>query len=78
MEMRSSLQSCSAKSMHGLTDLPQTSKLLKAGARVCRPGSLMFLLLGAQNYQICPKGVKRIGWMYCLSSWKHLLWLNTF
>jgi len=52
-----------SKSMYGLTDLPQTSKLLKAGARVCRPGSLMFLLLGAQNYQICPKGVKRIGWI---------------
>jgi hypothetical protein len=52
-----------AKSMYGLTDLPQTSKLLKAGARVCRPGSLMFLLLGAQNYQMCPKGVKRIGWI---------------
>lgn len=30
---------------------------------VCRPGSLMFLLLGAQNYQMCPKGVKRIGWI---------------
>ena len=52
-----------AKSMYGLTDLPQTSKLLKAGARVCRPGSLMFLLLGAKNYQMCPKGVKRIGWI---------------
>ena len=23
----------------------------------------MFLLLGPQNYQICPPGVKRIGWI---------------
>lgn len=51
-----------AKSMYG-TELPETSKLLKAGARVIKPGSLMFLLLGAQNYQMCPKGVKRIGWI---------------
>jgi hypothetical protein len=42
------------------TDLPNPSKLLKAGARVCKPGSLMFLLLGSQNYQIHPKGVMRI------------------
>jgi hypothetical protein len=45
------------------TDLPVPSKLLKAGARVCKPGSLMFLLLGPQNYQIHPKGVKRIGYI---------------
>jgi hypothetical protein len=51
-----------AKSMYG-TDLPNTAKLLKAGARVCKPGSLMFLLLGPQNYQICPIGVKRIGYV---------------
>ncbi len=48
--------------MYG-TDLPLTSKLLKAGARVCKPGSLLFLLLGPQNYQICPIGVKRLGWI---------------
>jgi hypothetical protein len=40
---------------------PDTMKLLKAGARVCKPGSLLFLLLGPKNYQICPKGVRRIG-----------------
>ena len=40
---------------------PDTMKLLKAGARVCKPGSLMFLLLGPKNHQSCPKGVKRIG-----------------
>jgi hypothetical protein len=37
--------------------------LLQAGARVCEVGSLMFLLLGPQNYQWHPKGVKRIGWI---------------
>lgn len=49
-----------AKKMYG-TDLPSPIKLLKAGARVCSVGSLMFLLLGPQNYQWHPKGVKRIG-----------------
>lgn len=43
------------------TDLPAPLKLLKAGARVCKVGSLMFLLMGPQNYQWHPKGVKRIG-----------------
>lgn len=51
-----------AKEMYG-TDLPNTTKLLNAGARVCRPGSLMFILLGPKNYQICPNGVKRIGYV---------------
>ena len=45
------------------TDLPSPIKLLRAGARVCKVGSLMFLLLGLQNYQAHPKGVKRIGWV---------------
>jgi hypothetical protein len=49
-----------AKEMYG-TCLPETAKLLKAGARVCKVGSLIFLLLGPVNYQICPQGVKRIG-----------------
>ena len=49
-----------AKEMYG-TDLPRTIELLKAGARVCSIGSLMFLLLGPQNYQMCPTGIKRIG-----------------
>jgi hypothetical protein len=49
-----------AQKMYG-TNLPITTKLLKAGARVCKVGSLMFLLLGPQNYQWCPLGVKRIG-----------------
>jgi len=49
-----------AKEMYG-TDLPKTSELLKAGARVCREGSLMFLLLGPTNYQSCPPDVIRIG-----------------
>ena len=51
-----------AKEMYG-TDLPRTIELLKAGARVCKIGSLMFLLLGPQNYQMCPTGIKRIGWI---------------
>jgi hypothetical protein len=51
-----------AKRMYG-TDLPLTGKLLKAGARVSKVGSLMFLLLGHKNYQVCPQGVKRIGWI---------------
>lgn len=50
-----------ARSMYGNNELPNTSKLLKAGARVCKPGSLMFLLLGPENHQACPKGIKRIG-----------------
>ena len=45
------------------TKLPVTSKLLEAGARVCRVNSLLFLLLGPQNYQWAPIGVKRIGWV---------------
>ena len=40
---------------------PNTMKLLKAGARVCKSGALLFLLLGPKNYQMHPKGVKRIG-----------------
>jgi hypothetical protein len=49
-----------AQKMYG-TNLPVTTNLLKAGARVCKVGSVMFLLLGPQNYQWCPAGVKRIG-----------------
>ena len=51
-----------AKDMYN-TELPITGKLLKAGARVCKVGSLLFLLLGPRNYQMCPEGVKRIGWI---------------
>lgn len=51
-----------AKEMYG-TDLPVTEKLLKAGARVCKLGSLMLLLLGPQNRQMCPTDVKRIGYV---------------
>ena len=51
--------------MYG-TSLPEANRLLQAGARVCKPGSLMFLLLGEcwkKNYQPCPPGVKRIGFI---------------
>jgi hypothetical protein len=51
-----------AKEMYG-TNLPSPIKLLQADARVCKVGSLMLLLLGPQNYQRHPKGVKRIGWI---------------
>jgi len=54
-----------AMKMYG-TDLPNTAKLLQAGNRVCKPGSLLLLLLGPQNYQICPKSLIRIGWI-CLT-----------
>jgi hypothetical protein len=49
-----------ARVMYG-TKLPATSSLLEAGARVCKEGALMFLLLGPTNYQWCPPGVIRIG-----------------
>jgi hypothetical protein len=49
-----------ARKMYG-TALPSPIKLLKAAARVCKVGSLMFLLLGPKNYQWHPKGIKRIG-----------------
>jgi hypothetical protein len=52
-----------AQSMYG-TSMPRTMDLLKAGARVCRVGSVLFLLLGPQNYQWCPAGVQRIGLIY--------------
>jgi hypothetical protein len=51
-----------AKEMYG-TDLPSTIDLLKVGARVCKVGSLMFLLLGPQNYQRHPSGIERIGYV---------------
>jgi hypothetical protein len=51
-----------AKEMYG-TDCPKLGKLLAAGARVVKPGSLMFLLC-SKNYQSCPPNVKRIGFIY--------------
>ena len=38
------------------TKLPKNNLLLKAGARVIKPGSLMFLLC-SQNYQIHPSNI---------------------
>lgn len=52
-----------AAKMYG-TDLPNPKRLLEAGARVIEKGSLMFLLLGPQNYQQCPEGVVRVGLIY--------------
>ena len=51
-----------AKTMYG-TKVPDTLRMLEAGARVCKSKSLMFLLLGPQNYQKCPAGIRRIGWI---------------
>jgi hypothetical protein len=45
------------------TKLPSPLKLLTAGDRVCKPGALMFLLLGPQNYQHHPPNIKRIGFV---------------
>ena len=47
--------------MYG-TNLPIT-RSLKTGERVCKVGSLLFLLLCPRNYQWCPPGVKGIGWV---------------
>jgi hypothetical protein len=49
-----------ALKMYG-TELPKTAELLKTGARVCKEGALMFLLLGPTNYQACPDRIIRIG-----------------
>lgn len=51
-----------AQKMYG-TSLPKTYGLLHAGSRILKANSLMFLLLGPQNYQKCPPCVKRIGWV---------------
>ena len=51
-----------ARKMYG-TDLPKPIRLLEAGARVCKPNSLLFLLLGPTNYQWHPKGTRRIAYI---------------
>jgi hypothetical protein len=51
-----------AKGMYG-TDMPSVTKLLAEGARVTRPGGLLFLLLGNKNMQWHPKSTIRIGWL---------------
>ena len=51
-----------AKKMYG-TQLPSWSKLLTEGARVTKPGRLLFLLMGDVNLQWHPKGTTRIGWL---------------
>ena len=53
-----------AERMYG-TKLPEWNKLLVEGARVTKPGGLMFLLLGGErmdNMQWHPKGTIKIGW----------------
>ena len=52
-----------ARTMYG-TDLPSPIRLLEAGSRVCKKGSLLFLLLGPTNYQRHPKGTKRIACIF--------------
>lgn len=48
-----------ARHMYGC-EMPSLHKLLQAGARVVKPGSLLFLLC-AQNYQRCPSNIERVG-----------------
>jgi hypothetical protein len=52
-----------AKKMYG-TELPNFKRLEEAAARVCKVGSLIFLLLGPTNYQQVPPGVIRVGLIY--------------
>ncbi len=51
-----------AEKMYG-TQLPSWTKLLTEGARVTKPGGLLFLLLGDVNLQWHPQGTTRIGWL---------------
>lgn len=51
-----------AEKMYG-TQLPSWTKLLTEGARVTKPGGLLFLLLGEVNLQWHPQGTTRIGWL---------------
>ena len=44
--------------------MPSRQKLLKESARVVKKGSLMFFLIGAVNYQICPSEIERIGMIF--------------
>ncbi len=54
-----------AKEMYG-TNMPSLTKLLSEGARVTKPGGLLFLLLGDKNLQWHPKSTIRIGW-FCIT-----------
>ena len=47
-----------------IQDCLQDKRLLKEGARVIKKGSLMFFLLGATNYQICPDEIERVGMIF--------------
>jgi hypothetical protein len=51
-----------AEQMYGTT-FPSWRKLLAEGARITKPGGLLFLLLGDLNVQWHPKNVTRIGWI---------------
>ena len=51
-----------AEKMYG-TQLPSWTKLLTEGARVTKPGGMLFLLLGDVNLQWHPQGTTRIGWL---------------
>jgi hypothetical protein len=52
-----------AQRMYSLKELLSLSGLLIEGARVTKPGGLLFLLLGAKNMQWCPNSLIRIGWI---------------
>jgi hypothetical protein len=51
-----------AKLMYGTT-FPSWTKILAEGARVTKPGGLLFLLLGDANMQWHPEELIRIGWI---------------
>ena len=47
------------------TKLPSFSRLLTEGARVVKPGGLLFFLIGNKNIQWCPPSLTRIGLLFC-------------
>ena len=47
------------------TKLPSFSRLLTEGARVVKPGGLLFFLIGNKNMQWCPPSLTRIGLLFC-------------
>ena len=58
--------------------LPEFRKLLREGARVIKPGSLMFFLIGPQNYQICPPEIESFGNLMTIVPNNELRCLNIY
>lgn len=53
-----------AKGRYNIPIFPSFTKLLTEGARVVKPGGLLFLLLGVKNMQWTPKNIIRIGLLF--------------